>query len=156
MNRPDTLSYLEVSPTAAPVSLLLKADPCETTILSYLDGAWCFAAKAEEGAIVGACVAKPIGDGVAEIFNISVAPSFQQGGIGSRLLIFALDALSHKRIRRVELGTGTFGHQLGYYQRHGFRVRAVVVDHFLNNYPEPIVENGIQHKDMLRLYLDLV
>ncbi|WP_345774457.1 GNAT family N-acetyltransferase [Salinicola endophyticus] len=97
-----------------------------------------------------------MGDGVAEIFNISVAPSFQQQGIGSRLLKFALDALFDKRIRRVELGTGTFGYQLGYYQRHGFRVCAVVVDHFLKNYPGPIIENGIQHKDMLHLYLDLV
>lgn len=154
MNRPDALSYLEVSPTEVPVSLLLEADPCEKAILSYLNDAWCFAAKAEEGAIVGACVTKPIGDGVAEIFNVSVTPGSQQQGIGSRLLRFALGALPDKGICRVELGTGTFGYQLGYYQRHGFRVCAVVVDHFLKNYPEPIVENGIQHKDMLRLYLD--
>lgn len=156
MNRLDNLSYLEVSPKELPVSLLLEADPCETTILSYLDGAWCFAAKADDGAIVGACVAKTIGDGVGEIFNISVSPSFQQQGIGSRLLRFVLKALPDKGICRVELGTGTFGYQLGYYQRHGFRVCAVVVDHFLINYPEPIIENGIQHKDILRLYLDLV
>ncbi|MBE4377122.1 GNAT family N-acetyltransferase, partial [Vibrio parahaemolyticus] len=26
---------------------------------------------------------------------------------------------------------------------------------FLLNYPEPIYENGIQHKDMLRLYVNV-
>ncbi|MGY6298085.1 GNAT family N-acetyltransferase, partial [Vibrio parahaemolyticus] len=26
---------------------------------------------------------------------------------------------------------------------------------FLLNYPEPIYENGIQHKDMLRLYVQI-
>ncbi|TOM30113.1 GNAT family N-acetyltransferase, partial [Vibrio parahaemolyticus] len=28
-------------------------------------------------------------------------------------------------------------------------------DYFLLNYPEPIYESGIQHKDMLRLYAQL-
>lgn len=60
-----------------------------------------------------------------------------------------------KGVSRVELGTGSFGHQLTYYQRHGFRVDAVVKDHFLIHYPEPLMEYGIQHKDMLRLYLEL-
>ncbi len=31
----------------------------------------------------------------------------------------------------------------------------VIKDHFLDNYPEPIFETGIQHKDMLRLYIQL-
>lgn len=38
--------------------------------------------------------------------------------------------LAEKNVRRVELGTGSVGYQLTYYQRHGFRVAAVVKDHF--------------------------
>ncbi|WP_198422013.1 hypothetical protein [Stenotrophomonas acidaminiphila] len=41
-----------------------------------------------------------------------------------------------------------------FYQRHGFRVFQVDRDFFLRNYDEAIVEDGIQHRDMLRLALD--
>ncbi|CDI94197.1 IAA acetyltransferase [Pseudomonas aeruginosa PA38182] len=56
---------------------------------------------------------------------------------------------------RIELGTGTFGYQLAFYQRVGFRVDKVVKNYFLDNYDQPIYEMGIQHKDMLRLSLIL-
>jgi hypothetical protein len=49
------------------------------------------------------------------------------------------------------VGTGTFGYQLAWYQRAGLRVQAVVRDFFLDQYDEPIVEDGIRHRDMLRL-----
>ena len=39
-------------------------------------------------------------------------PSRQQQGIGSGLLRFVLENLAGKGIGRVELGTGSFGHQL--------------------------------------------
>ena len=54
---------------------------------------------------------------------------------------------------RIVLGTGTFGHQLKFYQRNGFRVDSVEKNFFLDNYSDPIYEDGIQHKDMLRLSL---
>ncbi len=148
------MEYSEVASTDVPLEILLEADPSEQSIASYLNDSWCYAAwKSDE--VVGVCVAKPIAEKTAEIFNVAVRPDFQQQGIGSDVLRFALAELSGNGIRRVELGTGTFGYQLTYYQRLGFRVDTVIKDHFLENYSEPIVENGIQHKDMLRLYIDL-
>lgn len=146
------MSYLEVGVSEIPIELLLEADPSEETIASYLEGAWYFAAKRNEK-VIGACIAKPINTGTAEIFNIAIYPQFQQQGVGSGLLRFALNELKTKNMQRVELSTGTFGYQLTYYQRHGFRVDRVVKNHFLDNYPEPIFENGIQHQDALRLYV---
>lgn len=146
------MSYLEVGVSEIPIELLLEADPSEETIASYLEGAWYFAAKHDEK-VIGACIAKPINTGTAEIFNIAIYPQFQQQGVGSGLLRFALNELKTKNMQRVELSTGTFGYQLTYYQRHGFRVDRVVKNHFLDNYPEPIFENGIQHQDALRLYV---
>jgi len=106
---------------------------------------------------LAACIVKAQTNSLAEIFNVSVSPELQgQGqGLGSKLLKLVLSQLPSKGINRVELGTGTFGHQLTYYQRLGFRVDSVIKDHFLLNYSEPIYENGIQHKDMLRLYVDI-
>ncbi len=53
----------------------------------------------------------------------------------------------------MEVGTGSFGYQLAFYQRHGFRVTSIDRDFFARNYPEPIFEDGIQLFDMLRLTL---
>lgn len=148
------MDYSEVTASEVPFQLLLEADPSEQKVNSYLSDAWCFVAK-QSGRIVGACVAKSISEGTAEIFNVAVYPEFQQQGIGSAVLGFALSKLAAKDVQRVELGTGAFGYQLTYYQRHGFRVDSVLKDYFLLNYPDPILENGIQHKDMLRLYIQL-
>ncbi|MBL0679703.1 GNAT family N-acetyltransferase [Aeromonas dhakensis] len=151
------MKFVEMAPGQLPLALLLEADPAEQRIAAYLPGAWGFAALAGNNGneVVGACVAGLVGEQTAEIFNIAVAPNRQQQGIGSGLLRFVLANLAGKGVCRVELGTGSFGHQLTYYQRHGFRVDAVIKDHFLIHYPEPLMEHGIQHKDMLRLYLEL-
>lgn len=148
------MEYIETDSSAIPMELLLEADPSQTNVSSYLFDSWCFVA-ATNTEVYGACVAKPLTHSLAEICNISVAPQHQGKGIGSALLKFVLSELSAKDIERVELGTGTFGYQLTYYQRCGFRVESVVKDHFLLCYDEAIFENGIQHKDMLRLSIDI-
>ncbi|MEZ8131437.1 GNAT family N-acetyltransferase [Enterovibrio norvegicus] len=145
------MKYIEAKSSDIPLDLLLEADPSEASISSYLSDSWCFTAS-DNARILAACVVKPLNDGLAEIYNVSVYPEYQGQGIGSALLTFVLSQLPNKGVTRVELGTGTFGYQLTYYQRLGFRVDSVVKDHFLRNYPEPIFEHGIQHQDMLRLY----
>ncbi|MDO6684569.1 GNAT family N-acetyltransferase [Agarivorans sp. 3_MG-2023] len=146
--------YLEIDSSQIPLDLLLEADPSEASISSYLSDSWCFTAL-DKGQAFGVCVVKPQRFALAEIYNVAVSPSHQGKGIGTKLLEFVLSQLPNKGVKRVELGTGTFGYQLIYYQRLGFRVDAIIKDHFLLNYSAPIFENGIQHKDMLRLYLQL-
>lgn len=148
------MQYTEVKSSQIPLDLLLEADPSEASISSYLSESWCFAAL-DNGRILAACIVKPHTSSLAEVFNISVYPEFQGQGVGSVLLKSVLFQLPSKGINRVELGTGTFGYQLTYYQRLGFRVDSVIKDYFLLNYPDPIFENGLQHKDMLRLYVQL-
>ena len=145
------MEYIEVKSSEIPLDLLLEADPSEVSISSYLSDSWCFVALDNER-ILAACAVKPQTNSLAEIYNVSVYPKYQGQGIGSELLKFALSQLLSKGINCVELGTGTFGYQLTYYQRLGFRVKSVIKDYFLVNYPEPIFEKGIQHQDMLRLY----
>ncbi|EAR10585.1 GNAT family N-acetyltransferase [Reinekea blandensis] len=148
------MQYIEIKSSLVPLDLLLEADPSEASISKYLTDSWCFAAMASER-VVAACLVKALSNDVAEIFNISVYPEFQGQGVGSELLKTVVSQLPAKGIKRVELGTGTFGYQLTFYQRLGFRVDSIVKDYFLRNYPDPIFENGIQHKDMLRLSLQL-
>lgn len=144
----------ETSPDLLPKKLLLEADPSIDRINLYLADSICYAA-AIRNEVVGVCVLKPIDRNCYELFNISVYPEYQKKGIGSQLLRHALENLKKRNAESVELGTGTFGYQLTFYQRFGFRVDSIWKDHFINNYDEPIFENGIRLRDMLRLRLKL-
>ena len=149
------MNFLEVSPSQVPMCLLLEADPSATSIKSYLPDSWCFVAKGEVGKIIGACILKETDKDVVELSNISVYPELQAKGIGSKLLQYVISKMKTTSTKRIELGTGSFGHQLTFYQRLGFRVCSVWKDYFIANYPEPLYENGMQHIDMLRLYLNV-
>lgn len=151
---PASMTITEVTPHQIPASLLLEADPSAASISTYLLDSWCLVATSS-GQIIAACVVKPHDSSRAELFNIAVSPDFQGKGWGTQLLRHTIQYVRNKNMKRLELGTGTFGHQLTFYQRLGFRVYDVVQNHFLDNYDEPIWENGLQHKDMLRLYLNL-
>ena len=144
----------EIFPDLVPKKLLLEADPSIERINQYLEDSLCYVAVIPKD-IIGVCVLKHIDKNRIELFNIAVLPENQKSGIGSHLLQFVLDRLREKNIESVELGTGTFGYQLTFYQRFGFRVDSIHKDYFINNYDEPIFENDIQLKDMLRLILKL-
>lgn len=133
-----------------PMALLLEADPSEACIQKYLNDSWCFGLFVES-TLIAICVIKQVGPHKAELFNIAVKPDVQGQGYGAELLSYVLDAVEKKGMLEVELGTGSFGYQLSFYQKHGFRVDAIWTDFFITHYPDPIYEHGIQHKDMLRL-----
>lgn len=147
-----SLLIQEVPASDAPMELLLLADPSEDKVRSYLSGSKCFVASSN-GAVVGACVVQPLGAGAHELMSIAVQPTHQKSGYGTALLKWIIEFFRKSGASQIEVGTGTFGYQLAFYQRHGFRVTSIDHDFFVNNYSEPIFENGIQHFDMLRLTL---
>ena len=152
----ESMSLLiqEVPAADAPIELLLLADPSEDKIRSYLSESKCFVASAG-AAVVGACVVQPRGMGAHEIMCIAVCLDCQKSGYGTALLKWVVDFFRRSGARQLEVGTGSFGYQLAFYQRLGFRVTSIGHDFFVENYPEPIFENGIRLRDMLRLSLPL-
>ena len=91
-----------------------------------------------------------------EIKNIAVADDHQGRGHGRRLLAFAIDHVRARGARRLHIGTGNSSiGQLALYQKVGFRIVAIDRDFFTRHYPEPLHENGIPCRDMLRLVLEL-
>lgn len=147
-----SLQIHEVRPADAPMELLLLADPSEAKLRAYLPHSKCFVASRDD-VVVGACVVQALAAGVHELMSIAVHPSHQQAGHGSALLKWVIEHFRQAGASQLEVGTGSFGYQLAFYQRHGFRVTAIDRDFFTRNYPEPIFENGIQLFDMLRLTL---
>ena len=147
-----SLLIQEVPVINAPIELLLLADPSEDKIRAYLSGSKCFIALIG-AVVVGACVVQPRGTDTHELMSIAVHPAHQKSGHGTALLKWVIDFFRNAGARQLEVGTGTFGYQLAFYQRHGFRVISIDRDFFVKNYPEPIFEDGIQLFDMLRLTL---
>lgn len=157
----------EIPPSDAPRSLLLLADPSEDKLATYLPQSRCFIALPEDSDpevlrnaasgqdALGACAVQPLADGGYELMSIAVAPEHQRRGIGSQLLQHVIGVFRYSGAPRLEVGTGSFGYQLAFYQRHGFRVTAIDRDFFVTHYPQPIFEDGIQLRDMLRLTLEL-
>ena len=145
----------EVPTSDAPMDLLLLADPSEEKVRSYLAQSRCFVAS-DDGVVAGACACavQPLEAGGHELMCIAVYPDRQKSGIGTALLKWVIDFYRKSGAGRLEVGTGTFGYQLAFYQRQGFRVTAIDRNFFIENYPEPIFEDGIQLFDMLRLTLD--
>lgn len=134
------------------MELLLLADPSEDKVRSYLPRSKCFVASSS-GIVIGACVVQPLGTGTHELMSIAVHPDHQRCGYGTALLKWVIDFFRTAGASQIEVGTGTFGYQLAFYQRHGFRVTGIDHDFFVNNYREPVFEDGIRLFDMLRLTL---
>ena len=147
-----SLLIQEVPGAEAPIELLLLADPSEDKVRSYIHGSKCFVAS-RGAVVVGACVVQPRGAESHELMSIAVHPAHQKAGNGTALLRWVIDFYRRQGARQLEVGTGTFGYQLAFYQRHGFRATSIDHDFFARNYPEPIFEEGIQLFDMLRLTL---
>jgi len=138
-----------------PFSLLLLADPSEELIEAYLRKGECYVAE-EEKEIIGVMVLVQKNDETLELMNIAVDEKHQGRGIGKQLILYAVDQAREKGYQFIEVGTGNSSiGQLTLYQKCGFRIKEIVHDFFVKNYPEPIFENGIQCRDMIRLTMRL-
>lgn len=134
-----------------PMELLLEADPAENLVRAYCNFGWCIIGE-QEGKVVGVYVLVALSDTTVEIKNLAVAESFRGQGYGRQLLQHALAEALRRDFAFVEIGTGNSSlNQLAFYQKCGFRMQAIDPDFFRRNYPEPIFENGIECRDMIRL-----
>lgn len=135
-----------------PLNLLLLADPSEEQVMKYASTGECYVAVTNDEEIVGVYVLIQLDERTAEIMNVAVSEHMQGKGLGKRLVLHALNVAKSKGMSKVEIGTGNSSiGQLALYQKCGFRITGIIEDFFIQNYPEPIFENGIQCRDMVRL-----
>jgi ribosomal protein S18 acetylase RimI-like enzyme len=134
-----------------PWDLLTLADPSRMNVESYVKNSAVYVGE-ESGELMGVYVLKETQKVVAEIMNIAVQEAFQNIGLGKKLLGHAIEEASKRGYARLEIGTGNSSiHQLKLYQQCGFRIVGVDFDYFIRNYDEPIFENGLVCRDMIRL-----
>lgn len=152
-NKPLIQAFSDV--TSDHYRLLLDADPSRKVVDSYLGRAHKFELSTG-GQLLGLVILIDTRPETVEIVNIAVDEKFQNHGYGKKLLHFAIDWAKKQNYHTIEIGTGStsFG-QLYLYQKCGFRIVGVDTDFFVDNYDEPIIENKLILKDMLRLKMKL-
>ncbi|MED3510029.1 MULTISPECIES: GNAT family N-acetyltransferase [Bacillus] len=142
-------------PDEALYKLLLLADPSREIVDDYLVRGECYTAWTSDE-LAGVYVLLQTRPKTIEIVNIAVKESLQNRGFGKQLVRDAIEKARQSGADTIEIGTGNSSiHQLSLYQKCGFRIQAVDHDFFIRHYDEDIFENGIQCRDMIRLYLDL-
>ncbi|MFF2907656.1 GNAT family N-acetyltransferase [Paenibacillus sp. NPDC057934] len=140
---------------APPMELLLLADPSVSVIEGYLERGECYIALVERE-VVGVYVLLRTRPETVELVNIAVVEHLHGQGIGKRLVQHAISTAEVQGYKTIEIGTGNSSlHQLGLYQKCGFRIIGVDRDYFIRHYPEAIFENDLQCIDMIRLAQDL-
>lgn len=93
------------------------------------------------------------GEGMYEIKNIAVYPSFQRKGYGKRLLNYLFEYYQG-RCSVMFVGTGDTPSALSFYEHCGFRLSHRLKNFFIDYYDYPIYEDGKQLIDMVYLRKD--
>lgn len=139
----------------APMDLLLLADPSEELVRSYLQKGICYTAQLNSE-VVAVCLIMETKVNTIEVMNLAVKEEYQNKGIGKRLLLYVIDEIKKGDTKTIEIGTGNPGVvQMLLYQKCGFRIVEIDFDFFRRTHPEPIYENGIECRDMIRMRMDL-
>ncbi|WP_044640100.1 GNAT family N-acetyltransferase [Risungbinella massiliensis] len=134
-----------------PMDLLLLADPSQKMVEEYINRGECFVAEIDRK-IIGVYVLLPTKSDTVELVNIAVGEEHHGKGIGKKLVMDAIQTAKKIGYKIMEVGTGNSSiGQLALYQKCGFRISSVDIDYFIRHYPEEIMENGIQCRDMIRL-----
>lgn len=134
-----------------PYELLLLADPSKELVDKYLENSDLYLAKIND-IVVGVIALFPISDDSVEIKNIAVKQEYQGKGIGSYLINQAVQITKLNGKKSICIGTANSSiSQLYIYQKNGFEISSIIQNFFINNYSEPIFENGIQAKHMIML-----
>ena len=128
--------------------LLLLADEQPEMVERYLDKGKLFVLD-EEG-IKAECLVTDEGEGVLEIKNIAVFPQFQRKSYGKALIDFLIRNFSES-FSILQVGTGDSPLTVPFYEKCGFRRHHIIKDFFIDNYDHPIIEAGVQLRDMVYL-----
>ena len=143
------------SNTEAPMDLLLLADPSEELVKEYLSKGTCYTAELH-GETVGVVLIMETEPYTIEIMNLAVKEELHNHGIGKQLLLYVIEEIKKGDAKKIEIGTGNPGVvQMLLYQKCGFRIVGIDFDFFRKTHPEPIYENGIECRDMIRMRIDL-
>jgi ribosomal protein S18 acetylase RimI-like enzyme len=138
-----------------PYELLLLADETQEAIHKYIYDGEIYVLE-KDNRIIAVYVLQHIDQHSMEIKNIAVDESLQGKGVGKHLLKNATRRAKERGYQYLLIGTANGAiKQLYLYQKEGFEIVGINKNFFVDNYPEPIYENGILCKHMIMLQKEL-
>uniref|UniRef100_A0A060TFX4 ARAD1D18172p n=1 Tax=Blastobotrys adeninivorans TaxID=409370 RepID=A0A060TFX4_BLAAD len=139
-----------------PYSLLLLADETVEAIDKYIFKCQIFLAFDHDQPVGVFAVEGIDGQEELELKNIAVDERYRNQGVGKHMMQFVKQLGIEGGYKRLTVGTSDTGYdQLRFYENNGFKRTGVRANFFLDNYPEPIFENGEQMRDMIMLSYSL-
>lgn len=130
------------------LDLLLLADEQESMIDRYIERGDLFVME-EKGEAKAVAVVTREGQGVYELKNLAVAPACQRKGYGRMMVEHVWHYYTD--CRTLLVGTGDSPLTLPFYHSCGFTYSHTLPDFFTRHYDHPIIEGGMQLKDMIYL-----
>jgi len=127
--------------------LLLIGDESEIMIDRYLDSGTLYDGLFN-GKQIAVCVTLNLDPNTVEIKNLAVEEKYRRHGYGHRMLEYAESQHSNKKII---LGTGETHSTLRFYKSCGYSYSHRIQNFFTDNYPTPIIEEGVTLCDMIYL-----
>lgn len=127
--------------------LLLIGDESETMINRYIGQGNLYAGFLDRvpiAVVMTVCIDST----TVEVKNLAVANGFRRQGYGRRMLRLIENRHPGKTI---VLGTGETPSTLRFYKSCGFTYSHRIPDFFTDNYPDPIIEEGVRLRDMIYL-----
>lgn len=138
-----------------PYELLNMADPSDEAVKYYLEKGTCYIASSDNE-IIGVYVLLQTRPFTIELVNVAIAEEYRGLGYGKKLVAHAIEEARKQGSHVIEVGTGNSGvKQLALYQKAGFTMTSIDLDFFRKHYSEPIWEDGIECRHMVRMSLDL-
>lgn len=130
------------------LDLLLLADEQENMIDKYLVRGNLFALYDED--LKSVCVVTKEEDGVYELKNLATYQRYQGQGYGKKLVAHLFEYYQDQCLT-MYVGTGDNQRIITFYQSCGFELSHRVNNFFVDNYAQPIYEDGKQLIDMVYL-----
>ena len=130
--------------------LLLLADPEEAAVDKYLPQCEVLELYCDD-ILVGQGAVMEISPESCELKNMAVYEKYHRLGYGKKLLELLCEFYKEKYLY-ITVGTSEQG--IIFYQKCGFKISHVIKNFFIDNYSEPIFENGSQCIDMTCLSIN--
>lgn len=135
--------------------LLLLAEPSEPSLRWSLDHMADTVYRADAGGQLVGAATLSWGDDPPEILELAVAAEQQGRGLGRQIIAWLAEEGRRRGKRQLVVGTGNSSlGNIAFYQKCGMRMDHVRRDYFRYE-RRPLVENGIERRDLLVFRLDL-
>lgn len=148
MTTKDIFHIEEIKGDKSPyMPLLLMGDESEAMLRRYLDRCDLYGGI-YRGNPIAVCAVTEIDASTVEVKNLAVDPVLRGRGFGRSMLEY-IENINRGKV--IILGTGETPSTLRFYNSCGYSYSHRVPDFFTDNYPEPIVEEGVTLQDMIYL-----